>query len=1047
MAADLGVRLNDHGSMVRVVFEWPGGGEMPAHTVRVVDDRTVEVSFDAQANIPVFTPKPTVPEIIDIRRVSEPGTNLKLWVLLAEPLYRRDLQVGQRLILDIEQNAGLRAKAARAAAAAPKVAEKPEEKPVEKVEESRQPPPTQAVEETKKPVPVAETKVQIKEAVAPMPAVPVAKVAAEPVKEQDFVIDPVDPPVLTLASTSAFGVAAFVRYQNLVVVVDTPEFVGTPKFSGKNNNQLPPLNRRVTKDATIFTLSLPRGVKAVRGEGGDLLWRLVLAAPKPENKPLRLERLAEKGQNQVIIPLYDATKILAVDDPKTGETHQVVTVKKSTEYMGPERRFAEFITPFSPIGVVITPLVDDLNVTTGEDKIIIMRPNGLSVTSALDAKSYNTSELEAPPNSQESEKVTAGEVKPDITSNIQQFSSEIGQGLPLFRFDRWAMGGSSALLGNETALIADMAKKKPDERAGGLMNIGKMYLANARGSEAVGYFRLAAESQPGLAETPEFLALRGAAYAVNGQFDLAYEDLRSPSIDMYPDINVWRAYTLANLQDWQQADARLGKDFSWARQYPDTISRSMILTFAEIALRAGKTKEATAVLAQIDPAAGKSDKKTAATSPVITPIVAQYDYLQGEASRQLGKKAEARASWEMLIKSTDDKYRARARLALTVMDYEEGKIKAEQAIDNLEGLRYAWRGDEVEASINSRLGDIYLDHGEYLRGLNALKDASSMVPDTDMGRRITANMTEAFRSMFIGDRMKKIDPLDAITVYEKFSELVPAGPEGNRLTLNLVDRLMEVDLLDRAAKVLQDMVDHRLQGDERVEAALRLAATYLLNRQPQLALTTLNRTGEMFATIGDVATLEKRKRELALLRARAQFQAGQVDSALSTLQALPEDVDVLRARTDVAWQTGRWSDAAIALEKMLALTPVPENKPPTPDQAELVRNLAVATNLSGDRGGISQLRRKYEQAMAQTDMAQEFDVITRARQTPTLADRDTLNRLVSEVDLFGNFLNMYRQSEQKEDAAIKREEKTTLPDTSNANQKQEFVDPANVEAD
>lgn len=49
------------------------------------------------------------------------------------------------------------------------------------------------------------------------------------------------------------------------------------------------------------------------------------------------------------------------------------------------------------------------------------------------------------------------------------------------------MGGTEALLANEAALVADLASQK-DNQASGFMNIGRMYLASGRGSEAGGPF-------------------------------------------------------------------------------------------------------------------------------------------------------------------------------------------------------------------------------------------------------------------------------------------------------------------------------------------------------------------------------------------------------------------------------------------------------------------------------------------------------------------------------------------------------------------------------
>jgi hypothetical protein len=71
---------------------------------------------------------------------------------------------------------------------------------------------------------------------------------------------------------------------------------------------------------------------------------------------------------------------------------------------------------------------------------------------------------------------------------------------------------------------------------------------------------------------------------------------------------------------------------------------------------------------------------------------------------------------------------------------------------------------------------------------------------------------------------------------------------------------------------------------------------------------------------------------------------------------------------------------------------------------------AVALNLSSNRIGLANMREKYSDSMAQTDKARVFEVITRARQSGALADRETLMGVVSEVDLFKQFLDNYKAS-------------------------------------
>ena len=78
----------------------------------------------------------------------------------------------------------------------------------------------------------------------------------------------------------------------------------------------------------------------------------------------------------------------------------------------------------------------------------------------------------------------------------------------------------------------------------------------------------------------------------------------------------------------------------------------------------------------------------------------------------------------------------------------------------------------------------------------------------------------------------------------------------------LADRLVAVDLLDQAAELLQHQVDHRLQGVARAQVATRLAVIYLMNRKPERAIATLQktRTAELSYELRDQRLLLKRAR-------------------------------------------------------------------------------------------------------------------------------------------------------------------------------------------
>src|SRR3546814_12874900 len=100
-------------------------------------------------------------------------------------------------------------------------------------------------------------------------------------------------------------------------------------------------------------------------------------------------------------------------------------------------------------------------------------------------------------------------------------------------------------------------------------------------------------------------------------------------------------------------------------------------------------------------------------------------------------------------------------------------------------------------------------------------------------------MREIFAEIYKGPGNPEVPPLRALALYEEFMELTPAGPEGDRIIAGLADRLVEVDLLDRAAKLLDGQVRYRLEGVDQARIGARLPLVQPHTRNPQSSLHAL----------------------------------------------------------------------------------------------------------------------------------------------------------------------------------------------------------------
>lgn len=992
------VRTGVHDGYSRIVFAWPG---TPAYSAKASANSLV-LTFTKAAE---FSVDGAAPESIS-RITNFSTTSTTATIGYAEGQTVRHFIIGNRVIVDIK---------GKATAAAPKAeTQEAENKPVELAEAVKDQPVTEVpkAELPKTPEAPALVPAASKEVEAPVEpkSVDVAKTEPEAVKTPPTPVSPspaikidqvpapvvesAQPPppkfdahMINVTATQAIGMAAFERSGVLWIVLDQENYPIMPQIAGPQKDAFPQFQQVALKGGTAFKMKLP-GTFKIYGEGGGLIWKLVLTPNARPSQAVAFKRefdQAKKPGGKLVWPVTDARNVLDFKDPDVGDDLKIVTVISAKSFAGVPQEFVEFGTFLTPVGLVLRPKVDDLSVTKAAKNVTIDRaPNGLAISAESDLASLKVNKAQS---SEEPEDKAEAAPADEAGNKDNRFTK-------IFAFDNWLMGGPTALSENQRIIMSGMASKTDQGKAEDAITLAKMELANGRGPEALGFLDFASQLVKDLTTNPEFIALRGAAEALTGQCDQGFKDFSDKSLDNITEVKYWKSYCLAMLEDWKQAEDVLPKDVSLLAHYPEGVQVPVGLTLAEVSLRAGDTDTADKILETIE----KNDDKLSLA------YRAALDYLRGESRRQQGDLDGMKDLWKPLSTGPDDLYRAKAGLALTSQLLEKKEIKPEDAINKLEGLRYAWRGDELETAINYKLGRIYVEDNQPIKGLSMLRQAASLAPNSDLGQQITSYLTNTFKSMFLENKIKDLNPIDAVTVYDEFSELIPAGPEGDKISRQLAERLVDADLLPRAENILQSQINGKVTGLEGTEVALRLASIQLLDGKPDKALETLKKAEEMVITAPLEQGAEKR-REIALLRARSLSQQNKPEEAFGALALLPQEPAVLKLRADIAWRAKRWQDAADTLEELTNKMNIDMTKPMSSEEADTIMNWAVALYLADNRFVLANLREKYSDAMLQTPLSKKFDVITRPRQNSLLADRATINSIIGETDIFKGFLD------------------------------------------
>lgn len=990
---EIGVRSGVHPGYARLVFDWMSPSDYTVH--RQGSALTVAFSRPATANLNTIAGE-EIPNISNVKVVSSSGAPLEISLTVPEKSRVRDFRAGSRVVIDIYNPDG---KERPVPSTAPSKQEKKPEEPQT----------TQTTKETQPPKPQEQSRNQDVEekTLSPEERKTVEKTVLPP--------PDIDPHVITVTGTRAVGMSVFERAGWLWMILDNPDVTVPPQLSGPQKDRFKDFERVSVQGGTAFGLPLPEGLN-VYGEGGGLLWRVVLSPNPRSTAPAGPEIEFADGERirggTVFWPLSGVRRTLEMKDPRFNDTVKIVTVEDSSAYAGPSKLFPEMRTLDSIIGLAFVPKTDDMELENLPEGVMVTRPGGLALSRPRDTlppelrkqavQERNEHGKHLPPPEEETVK-TAEEPKLPPMSRI-------------YNFKGWEMGGVRALEENQRILMASIAAADREQQVEDLLTLAKLNLANNRNQESLGFLRVAAQVLPGIERGVEYTALHAAAAARAARYDTAIHDLAVPALKDYGELDYWRAVTLAGLEDWQQAADIMPDDFTVLADYPPQIYEPLGLVLTEIALRGGQTEKAEELLAFLE-------TRKEQMSP---PHAAAWAYLMGELQRQQDEPERAIEYWTPLIEGKDDLYRAKAGLSLTRLELERGDITPAQAIDRLEGLRYAWRGDELETLINFRLGQVYIDNGNYLKGLSVLRNAASFSPDSHMAREVTAYMTKAFRNLFTGKGvLGAVPPLEAISIYDEFRELTPAGAEGDSFIAALAEHLVDADLLGRAAELLENQVTHRLEGADAAETAIRLAAIRLLDDKPEGALQALKTAEARYMEQPDSKPEEdgaeeehssgraippEKLHEIKLLRARALSELNRSEESLAVLSDMELDKDVSRLKADVAWSAGSWQDAAEAFQDLIVAEDLSLTRPLTPYQTDLILNRAIALNLAGNRVGLTNLRERYGDAMKQTEKAQMFEIVTRPRQMGLLGGNQSIRAMISEIDLFGEFMENYRKA-------------------------------------
>jgi len=747
---------------------------------------------------------------------------------------------------------------------------------------------------------------------------------------------------------AATPAAVFQRADALWLVFDTPTQIDLTAIQADNDNGVREVLFERAKDgaATIrFKLTRPR-MSSIVGDGPT--WTVTIAdTMTASTKPLTVARsIVGKNRASLAIPFDDPRAIHDVTDPDIGDRLLIVTALGPARGFLKAQDFVELRALPSSHGVVVQPLADDITAELGADKVSISRPAGLSLSA------------------------TALGQQP-LATNFRAYT---------FDTQLWGYDRDAPFNARQAELIRLAAAAPVSKRRHARLNLARFYLAKDMAPEAKAVLDVALSDQHSDDVTGSVLT--AVADVMLDRPEEALKVLARPQVGNHQDAPVWRAIALARQGRWADAQ-KIFKTISAAiGALPIELQRMAMKEALRSAIEVRDFNSATRVVNEIE---------TVGVTPDLEPTI---NVLVGRLYEGLGRNEDALSSYRAAATSGNRRAAAQGRLREIALTFATGGMGRKDVINDLETLTTVWRGDETETEGLKLLAHLYTEDSRYRDAFHVMRTALLAHPNSDLTRKIQDEAAVTFESLFLGGKGEALPPIEALGLFYDFRELTPIGRRGDEMIRRLADRLVSVDLLDQAAELLQHQVDHRLQGAARAQVATRLAVVYLLNRKPDRALATLQKTR--------AADLSNDLRDQRLLiEARAMSNLGRHEVALELITNI-NSREAMRLRSDVLWAARRWRDAGEQIE-LLYGNRWREFAPLNDTERSDILRAAICYALSEESIGVARLREKYEAKFSEGADRRAFEVVT-APIGASGSEFQDIAKKVASVDTLDAFL-------------------------------------------
>ena len=760
--------------------------------------------------------------------------------------------------------------------------------------------------------------------------------------------------------------AVFISNRTLWIVAGTTARISSDILRNPSSRFVTSVKKINSQQANIFILSLNSRLYASVGKSGNGdTTQIVLR--KSTAKPATLLSPALKGdvgQYTLDIPTKSAKVIVNATDPETGSEFAVTMLTDTGSGIYPARTFPQFSLLQTAQGIALQKFSDDYRIALNKSDFEVTSPSGLKISNGMAEKME--------------------------TINVK--AENEGGNITLFPYNSFKISDEKNFVPTTVKLFQEISQNNVTNANNSRLRLLQLYLAEGLFTESLGVANDILRSSYKFYRANHVAALRGASYFFMQRYNDALRDFSSPELSGDPEITMW--LTLTNQM--------LGKEnpgFNFSLMFDNYINKYPPVFIQKLAINA-----ADGSIAQKQYETASSIFKILKKNGLDEPVNKYIDFMNAKILSETRSEDEAAKIWEKQTAEIDDPLiRASAEFSLINLLIKEDKIAPEKAIKRLEKVRIVWRGDNLEMNILILLGNLYVEDRQYDKALKTFKEIVLYFPNIPQTLTIAARMEDIFVKLYNKGFADSMPPLEALALFYEFRDLVPSGKDGDMMIRNLAERLVSIDLLDRAALLLNHQVQKRLQGNERSRVGAKLASIYLKNHQPKEALDTLKTTG-----YGDLAP------DIQLVRQRLTAQAlaeqGRSDKSIEVLNS-DSSPDGTLLRLAIYWENKDWTNVIATAEEILGNRTDP-GAGLNNEESSVLLKLATAYVYEHDAGQIQYLRDYFTPLLKNNLNKESFLFIT---SESGALDYGNLANLDADINSVKSFLESSRNEAKKSD--------------------------------